>query len=123
MILTSYKETQVYNGLNTGKGNPSNVVVKIFLVSNVPSLECGLGTLGFVKAPVISRIPAARRRNKIKNTCWKPLPGSHSYIPRTSLWTTHSHMGPPTARAVEEFDRQQLLKKQGNYVVLVQLDI
>lgn len=79
----------------------------------MPSLGCGLGTLGFVKAPVISRIPA-RRRNKIKNTCWKPLPGSHSYIPQTSLWTTLSHMGPPIARAVEEFDRQQLLKKQGN---------
>lgn len=106
--MTSYKETQVYNGLNTGKGNASNIVVKIFLVPNVPSLGCGLGTPGFVKAPVVSRIPAARRRNKVKNTCWQPFPGNHSYIPRTSLWTTLSHVGPPTARAAEPFDRQQL---------------
>lgn len=46
---------------------------------------CGLGTPGFVKAPVVSRIPAARRRNKVKNTCWQPFPGiTHTFLAHLS---------------------------------------
>lgn len=46
LILTSYKETQIVNGLNTGNGSPSSEVVKIFSVSNMPSLGRGLGPPG-----------------------------------------------------------------------------
>lgn len=92
--MTSHKETQSYNGLNTGQGSPSGEAVKIFLVSNMLFL-------GVAKAPVIFTIAAARWRNKIENTsCFplKRLPRSHSYAPLASHWSTLSHMVTPNCK-------------------------
>lgn len=96
-FLTSHKETQIYNGLNTGKGSPSSEAVKIFLVPHMLSLGVAL----ILRAPVISILAAARWKNKIKNTCCFPLkrlPGSHSFVPPTSHWPTLSHMGTPNCK-------------------------
>ena len=49
LILISYKETQIYNESNTGKGSQSSEAVKTFLISNMPSLGFSLGLLGYLQ--------------------------------------------------------------------------
>lgn len=105
LVLTSYKKTQIYNGLNTGKCSWSSDAVKIFFSLQHAFLRVWPCSWIFVRTPVISTTLAARWRNKINNTCCfslKRLPGSHSQVP-LHLMSQHSvtrkHL---TARAVEE---------------------